>query len=215
VDGLQFLQLLHQVCPDPRKVVMSSHSEEHYRQECLQRGAVLFLKKPASVEGFESIFRVLHEILQWQPPRGFSGLLRNVTISDLVQLECISRASSILQITTSTICGRIYINAGRIAHAETQDKQGEEAFLDLVSLETGAFAVQPYGEPPRHSIDESCDGLLLAAAQRCDERAHQSESSMETDTSLSKILQKSSNFPDNLSSARRSKSTSTCYSGAC
>jgi CheY-like chemotaxis protein len=217
VDGLQFLQVLHQVCPHPRKVVLSSHSEEHYRQECLSRGAVLFLKKPASADGFQSIFRILNEILQWETPQGFSGLLRSVTLSDLVQLECISCASSILQITTSTVSGKIYIESGRVVHAEVQDKDGAEAFMELVSLEKGGFIVQDFHEPITRSIEESCDSLLLAAAQRTDEMAalENLDASRSNELSVSEILQKSDEYAEDTGRGDRPTGVSPCYSGAC
>jgi CheY-like chemotaxis protein len=217
VDGLQFLQVLHQVCPHPRKVVLSSHSDEHYRQECLNRGAVLFLKKPASAEGFNSIFRILNEILHWETPQGFSGLLRSVTLSDLVQLECISCASSVLQITTSTVSGRIYIESGRVVHAELEDKQGSEAFIDLVGLEKGGFVVQDYYEPTHRSIEESCDSLLLAAAQRIDEQAALArvDESRSNDLSVSEILQKSGDRSQGPKRGDRVAQATPCYSSAC
>lgn len=217
VDGLQFLQVLHQVCPHPRKVVLSSHSDEHYRQECLNRGAVLYLKKPSSAEGFQSIFRILNEILCWETPRGFSGLLRSVTLGDLVQLECISCASSILQITTSTVSGRIFIEKGRVIHAEVENKRGAEAFMDLVALEKGGFIVQDYHEPNHRSIDESCDSLLLAAAQRVDELVAEQhrDSSDSSDLSVSDILQKSGGYDSTRRAKDGSAAPSTCYSGAC
>jgi hypothetical protein len=151
-------------------VVLSNHTDEAYRQECLNRGAVLYLVKPTAADGFQPIFHMLDEILHWRTPRGFCGMLPSVSLSDLIQLEAISRASSILQISTCTLCGRIHICEGRIVHAEAGLRHGLEAFVDLVNLQSGTFMVEPYREPVDRTIDESADSLLLAAAQRWDER---------------------------------------------
>jgi CheY-like chemotaxis protein len=169
VDGLQFLRLLHQVCPHPRKVVLSNTADERHRQACLGGGATLYLVKPASVEGYEPILKVLDEMLHWGPERGFSGLLPQVNLCDLVQLECMSRGSSLLQIVTHSERGAIYICEGRVIHAETASTLGPEAFIKLVSFPGGQFAIRPFHEPAAQTIHETCDSLLLAAAQRLDE----------------------------------------------
>jgi CheY-like chemotaxis protein len=171
MDGVQFLRLLHEVCPHPRKVILSNETDETRRQACLDRGAVLVLPKPSSIEGFEPILRVFDEMMEWQPGGGFTGLVQRVHLSDIIQLECLSHASSILQISTGAHRGCIYIHEGRIVHAETSDACGTEAFIELVNLTTGQFVVQGFQEPTAETIHESCDGLLLAAAQRWDEQS--------------------------------------------
>jgi len=169
VDGLQFFKLLHEVCRHPRKVILSSEADETQRQACLDRGAALVLPKPSSIEGFEPILRVFDEMMEWQSDVGFTGLVRRVHLSDIIQLECLSHASSVLHISTGTHRGCVYIHEGRVVHAETGDACGPEAFIDLVNLTAGEFTVQGYHEPTARTIQASCDGLLLAAAQRWDE----------------------------------------------
>ena len=169
LDGLQFLQLLHQVCPRPRKVVLTSVPDMDFRQACLNRGAALYLVKPASAIAFESTFNLLNEILEWPQEGGFSGMLRKVQLPDVVQLECMTQASSVLLISSGSTRGCIYIEDGRVVHAETDAQRGEDAFVELVNLDSGEFDLAAFSEPTARTIHESCHSLLLAAAQRRDE----------------------------------------------
>ncbi len=169
LDGLQFLQLLHQVCPFPRKVVLTSIPDPDFRQACLSRGAALYLVKPASAVAFISTFNLLQELMEWPAEPGFSGTLRRVQLPDVVQLECMTQASSILVIGSRTTRGCIYIDEGQVIHAETEGRQGGDAFMELVNLDSGEFDVRPFEEPNARTIHESCHSLLLGAAQHRDE----------------------------------------------
>lgn len=169
LDGLQFLQLLHQVCPKPRKVVLTSIPDQDFRQACLTRGAALYLVKPASIVAFESTLNLLHELMEWPQESGFSGMLHRVQLTDVVQLECMTQASSLLRVHAAGADGVIYIEDGRVVHAEAEGTQGEDAFMELVNLESGGFEVAPFTEPSARTIHESCHSLLLGAAQRRDE----------------------------------------------
>jgi CheY-like chemotaxis protein len=169
LDGLQFLQLLHQVCPLPRKVVLTSIPDPDFRQACLSRGAALYLVKPASAVAFVSTFNLLEELMEWPVEPGFSGTLRRVQLPDVVQLECMTQASSVLLIRSRTVQGSIYIEDGRVVHAETEARQGENAFMELVNLDIGEFDVTSFTAPAARTIHESCHSLLLGAAQHRDE----------------------------------------------
>jgi CheY-like chemotaxis protein len=175
VDGLQFLKLLHQVCPGPRKVVLTGVADDEYREACLQRGASLYLLKPSSVTSFKYIFRLLDEVMESFAAPGFSGVLRRVALADLIQLLCMTRSSTVLHVHADTVQGCIYIRDGRVLHAETDENRGLDAFFTLVNLKAGGFDLKPYAEPAGVTIQGSCDGLLLDAAQRQDERESPSD----------------------------------------
>lgn len=169
VDGLQFLTLLNRRYPNLQKVVMTGFANDNYRAACLSNGAEMFLEKPKTTEGFESLFANLNELIKWQPEEGFRGVLRRVGLPDVIQMECLSRNSSILEITARKETGKIYIHNGSIIHAVLGTRSGEDALNYLLSLKGGEFKLRTFVEPTARTIDGSWEYLLMEAARLRDE----------------------------------------------
>ena len=169
VDGLQFLTLLTRKYPNLQKVVLTGYANDNYRAACLSNGAELFLEKPTNIEGLESVFATLNEIIKWQPEEGFRGVLRRVGLQEVLQMECLSRNSSLLEITAGNEQGEIFIKDGAIIHARSGKRKGEPAFNYLLALKGGEFRLKPFEEPPEQTINGSWELLLMEAARMRDE----------------------------------------------
>ena len=155
VDGLQFLSILNRRFPGLQKVVLTGFATDAYRAACLSSGAELFLEKPRTSEGMESVFATLNELARWKPEPGFRGVLRRVGLIDIIQMECLGRSSSLLSVTAPRKSGSIYIRDGSIIHAECGESKGEEAFRELLSLASGDFRLNAYAEPAEETISVS------------------------------------------------------------
>jgi hypothetical protein len=135
----------------------------------LANGAELFLEKPKSPEAFDAIFQTFDELTKWKPQAGFSGVLRRVDLTEIIQMECLNKSSSVLKVTAPGIAGAIYISEGAIVHAEAGAIKGAEAVNKLFALTGGDFSLNPYVEPPARTIDSQWEFLLMEAAQKRDE----------------------------------------------
>jgi CheY-like chemotaxis protein len=62
VDGIQFLRLLERKYPGLRKAVLTGHGDPARRTECMEHGAELFLEKPQTADGYESVLAALFEL---------------------------------------------------------------------------------------------------------------------------------------------------------
>jgi CheY-like chemotaxis protein len=171
VDGLQFVNLLQRKHPGLLNVVLTGLVTEEHRALCLNRGAELYLQKPQSTDEWEILFNSLNELVRFKPQDGFRGVLRRVGLQDILQMECLSRNSALLEISTKEVRGLIYICQGEIVHSEVGERTGEEAFNYLMSLSGGAFKQNPYVEPPQRTISGSWEFLLMEAARHRDENA--------------------------------------------
>ena len=103
------------------------------------------------------------------PSEGFRGMLRQVGLTEVLQMECLGRKSSVLEITTAGSAGRIFIHDGTILHAEVGDKVGEPALFELLGYKGGEFQLKPYSRPPRQTIDGHWESLMMEAARVNDE----------------------------------------------
>jgi CheY-like chemotaxis protein len=173
LDGIQFLGLLAKRFPDLKKVSLTGFATEEKRSACLAAGAEIFIEKPQSEEGFKSVFAMLDDLMSWAPQQGFQGMLRRVGLQDVIQMECLGRNSSVLEVYNEHVLGRIYIQDGNIIHAAGGDLTGERALQRLLSLPGGSFELVPFEIPPQKSINGPWEFLLMEAARVRDEMASQ------------------------------------------
>lgn len=169
MDGIQFLQLLGRTHPGQPVVMLSGEATGERRKACLEGGAVLFLEKPVVPDGYAAIFAALDALAGAQPQGGFRGMMRRVGLQEVLQLECLGRKSSVLEIFTGKVHGRIFICEGSIVHADSGSLQGEVALYGLLALRGGEFNLLPYNEPPRRTIEGHWESLLMEAARLNDE----------------------------------------------
>src|ERR1700739_693520 len=114
IDGIQLIGILKRRHPKLKRAVLPGLATPEKRAASLANGADLFIEKATSPEGYKSIFAMLGELLQWAPHEGFQGLLRKVGLQDVIQMECLARNSSILEIYNQSVLGRIYIEDGQL-----------------------------------------------------------------------------------------------------
>jgi CheY-like chemotaxis protein len=173
VDGIQFLALLNRKYPNVQKVTLSAYADDASRAACLSQGAELFLEKPRDPADLELIFTTLRELARHKPTAtGFRGVLRQVSLEDVIQMECLNRNSSILEVSGGKWTGQIFIKDGSILHAQMGDRNGEAALNKILALKGGEFNLKPFVEPPRQSIDGPWEFLLMEAARMRDEAAN-------------------------------------------
>jgi len=171
IDGLEFLRLLSRAHPGQQTVILTGAITQERRKACLESGAALFLEKPLSRDGFSAVFAALDALAVAPPSAGFRGLLHRVGLQEVLQLECLGRKSSVLEIAAAKARGRIYISDGAIVHAESGALQGEVALFGLLALQGGDFNFLSFTEPPRRTIEGPWEHLLMEAARLSDEGA--------------------------------------------
>ncbi len=170
MDGLQFLALIKRGHPHLPVVILTGYATEENRAYALKNGAALFLDKASVAGGFEAIYAGLEAVASSAPAgEGFQGMLRQVGLPDVLQMECLGRKSSILEINAGRVRGRIFICDGSIQHADAPPLQGEPALFQLLGLKGGEFHLKPFVKPPRQTIDGQWESLLMEAARLRDE----------------------------------------------
>jgi CheY-like chemotaxis protein len=169
MDGIQFLQLLGRTNPGQQVAMLTARATEENRRTCLESGAALFLEKPLTSEGYAAAFAALDALAGALPQGGFRGMMRRVGLQEVLQMECLGRKSSILEVFTGKVRGRVFICDGSIVHADSGALQGEVALYGLLALRGGEFNLLPFTEPPRRTIEGQWESLLMEAARLSDE----------------------------------------------
>ena len=184
MDGLQLLTVLKRNHPALPVILLSGLVTPENRDFALQQGAALVLNKMDMAAGFDSIYPALEATAE-TPGEGFKGMVRQVGLTEVLQLECLGRKSSVLEIKAPEATGRIYISEGSIIHAEVGDVYGEKALAKLFGLTGGEFHLRAYTKPSRQTIDGQWEALLMEAAQTRDEQAGDEQAAPQTDAQAS------------------------------
>ena len=172
IDGIHLLDILNRRYPNVRKAVLTGSVTETNRAVCLANGAEMVLQKPTSSEGMKAVFTVLSELILLPPQReGFTGVLQQVGLQDVIQMLCLGRNSMVLDVRNQQMRGQIFIETGSIIHASAGNLTGEKAFYKLLALNGGEFQLQSFKKPPAHTVNGQWEFLLMEAARVHDENA--------------------------------------------
>jgi len=168
MDGLQVLAIVRRKFPQLRTVVLTSIADEQFRARAYSMGIDLYLEKPASSKEIAFMLDCVESLLEKEETGGFRGV-QSKSMVDLIQLEALSQSSSVLRIMNGKVEGKIWIEAGEIIDAGTEELNGEQAFRRILSWKTGTFEILPFDLARPRRIHASVQGLLLDSAQAMDE----------------------------------------------
>ena len=163
VDGFQLQGIINRRCPGLKIAVMTGNATEARQATALANGAELFVEKPVTPEGMQSVFHLLQDLVLLNR-EGFTGAVRHVDLAEVIQMECNSRRSSVLEIRSPVLRGQIYIEDGVVKHAVAGELAGEAAFQKLMALRGGEFQIKPFQPPAQLSIDLPWQYLLMNCA---------------------------------------------------
>jgi uncharacterized protein DUF4388 len=99
----------------------------------------------------------------------FQGSLAELHLPDIIQLISVSGKTGVFHLTDGALKGQIYLNDGKIVHAELDDVAGEEAVYTLAIWSQGDFRFEPGVATEHRTISKSNTNLLMEAARRLDE----------------------------------------------
>jgi CheY-like chemotaxis protein len=177
MDGLQVLSIVRRQFPELRTVVMTAVQNEDLRSRAYALGVDLFWLKPDTHQNMQMFLQCIESLLGRDSESGFRGI-QSKSLMDLIQMECLSQSSTLLRVTRGSLVGRIWIQAGELIDAETDEVKGELAFRRILEWKSGTFENLP-AEPDRErTISKPANALLLEAAQALDETAMLAKSSV-------------------------------------
>jgi predicted regulator of Ras-like GTPase activity (Roadblock/LC7/MglB family) len=97
------------------------------------------------------------------------GSLRDISLVDIIQLNCRNQEEAAVTLNHDQRQGTIYFAGGEIVHAEHEQDSGNEAIYQLLKWEDGEFVIEKQVASPQHSIQIPWRALLMQSLQRIDE----------------------------------------------
>jgi len=181
MDGLQVLAIVRRRFPGLRTVVLSGLEDEEFRSRAYALGVDLFWLKADMQQNTQMFLDCLESLLGREVDGGFRGI-QSKSLMDIIQMECLSRSSTVLRISRGPLTAKMWIQDGEVIDAETEGTRGETAVRRILAWKSGTFESLP-AEPSRErTIIKPINALLLESAQTIDESANATElESMEQD----------------------------------
>jgi hypothetical protein len=99
----------------------------------------------------------------------FQGSLAELHLPDIIQLISVSGKTGVFNLVDGALRGQIFLNEGKIVHAQLEDITGEEAVYALAIWSQGEFKFEPGIATDQKTIAKSNTNLLMEAARRLDE----------------------------------------------
>lgn len=162
-DGLELIQWLGSYSPSTKILVVSGYITAEFRAEYESSPTIGILEKPVELT------KLIEQVEQLGPRRGFYGNSIEVELFDYVQMVALSGRDKLVKVVTPVNEGKIWFEHGDIVHAEFESHAGELAFYKLLATGRGTFTEVFYTDPPKRTIMGSATGLLMEAARQMDE----------------------------------------------
>ncbi|OEU67570.1 MAG: hypothetical protein BA867_03885 [Desulfobacterales bacterium S5133MH16] len=167
ITGLHLLAKIRANYPQVKVILMTGFSSEEIRSQVKDNRCLHFLEKPFSTDYLIELIREQIDIRD----KGFEGTLKNIQLTDLIQMCCLSALSMGISVSKGSEKGIIYIQDGDIIHAECEDSVGENAFYEIMAWEGGSFETMGVVAAQETTIDKNYQYLLLEVVRMADEKA--------------------------------------------
>jgi DNA-binding response OmpR family regulator len=175
VDGAydmaqEFIYDLRTSHPKARAIILTAIHVTAHREQVSGLGAIHFLEKPFPRADFMTLVEAL--LLPTDKTEGarFQGTLSDLHVADIIQLKCISGATSMLEFTGPRgEKAAVYFENGQVRHAAASGKEGMAAFGEIIDWQGGLISEVPVPHGISHTIDLDWQVLLMEAVRKMDE----------------------------------------------
>lgn len=165
INGLDLLVKIKKEYPHTKVIIMTAYGSPDVQKEANRRGSLYYIEKPFEISDIRKI--IIDMIVS---KKGFRGNVLGLQLTDIIQINCLSRITTALVITKDREKGVIYFNEGEVIHAECGEEDGAEAFYKILSWQEGEFVSNIGVTPPIQTINHNWEHLLFEAMRRNDEK---------------------------------------------
>jgi predicted regulator of Ras-like GTPase activity (Roadblock/LC7/MglB family)/DNA-binding LytR/AlgR family response regulator len=164
MSGLDLLLEIKNRFPYTQVIIMTAFPSNEFKKEALLRGSLHFIEKPFDIKELRDLIR-----FALREENVFKGTVAGVGLSDVIQINCLSRTTSVLRVKEGENLGIIYFQEGQVVHAICGELEGVEAFYRILEFRGGRLDSTTYTDLPGNTIDVPVEALIIEAARRMDE----------------------------------------------
>ena len=165
MSGIELFAIIRVTCPELKVIFMTAYATDTIRQAIEANSRLLLIEKPFN---YNQLREMIHEILN-EKKTGFEGVLKDIELTDLIQMCCLSSGNVSIRISKGIQTGSVVIKNGEIVHSECDGLSGEKAFYEIVSWEGGKFEILKDIYFQNKTINKDWKFLLIEGARLSDE----------------------------------------------
>jgi hypothetical protein len=109
-----------------------------------------------------------------------TGTLRDLSLPNLVQVQCSEQNQSRVVLTRGKRQGTLIFANGELIYAQVGDLAGEDAVYELLTWEEGDFRVDDQVSAPERNVTAPWSALLVEGLRRADEARAERDSFLQT-----------------------------------
>jgi hypothetical protein len=98
-----------------------------------------------------------------RPPPGFTAHLSGMSLTDLVRLQTSTETTGVFLVVSGERSGMLHFSSGRLFHAETRERRGDAAALEILSWSGGEFIRSERAPSGSTSVITPLDALIATA----------------------------------------------------
>ncbi|PYL06753.1 MAG: hypothetical protein DME34_08235, partial [Verrucomicrobia bacterium] len=139
--GQDFLYDLRTSHPNARAIMLSGVHLTDQRKQATGLGGIHFLEKPFPHRDFVELVQAVLRPAGKTESEKFRGTLSDLHIPDIIQLKCMSGATSALEFTGSHgEKARVFFENWQVRRATAPGKEGMRAFNEIVTWKGGTIS---------------------------------------------------------------------------
>jgi DNA-binding response OmpR family regulator/predicted regulator of Ras-like GTPase activity (Roadblock/LC7/MglB family) len=167
MDGVQLLQEILRLGSHIPCLVMTAFGTPTLLKTVTQCGGIEFIHKPVDIHQLKVRIREMLEA------RRATSVVHGLALASCLQLLAMEMKSCTVKIVKGDAGGLLFFRQGRLVHAATGDREGPDAFYQILSWDPVELGIHDGCTTPQTTIEQSLDALLLDAFRRSDEESRQ------------------------------------------
>ncbi len=164
IDGFQLILRAQEVASEAKVIIMTAFETERIKSFAERIGVTHYVEKPFNtVDLRTAIIETLDE------PEGFRGVLHELELSDIVQMLCLSKRSSMVHLKHRENRGLLVFEKGQVIHAAFNNEVGDKAVYQMLALKQGDIFTQSDFENNEHTVTQTWQDLIFEGVRLADE----------------------------------------------
>ncbi len=166
-SGVDLLIDVQRRWPSTQFILMTAFATLVSQEQAYEYGALRLLRKPFALADLtRAVERALRE-------EAFAGKFRGISLMDLMQVINLGQKTLAIDVQYGKSHAEIFFRDGEIVHVKAEGQDGVKAFNELVRWQGGLLDVRYGKEPPKISIRQPFQHLMLEAMRLLDHEARE------------------------------------------